>query len=49
MITIDYCFNFGMAIGIFFAEEEVREEEGIDWGVILMLGPINIYVEKETV
>lgn len=46
MITLDYSLNFGMAFGILIADADEREEAELDWGVLILLGPISFYLEK---
>jgi hypothetical protein len=46
MITLDYCFNFGMAFGLMFADADECEEQELHWGVLLFLGPISLFLEK---
>jgi hypothetical protein len=45
-MIIDYAFNFGMAFGIMFATAEELEEQEISFGMVLLLGPISIFIEK---
>jgi len=49
MITLDYSFNLGFALGFLIAEADEAEEAELDWGVIIFLGPISFFIEKEKV
>lgn len=46
-MTISFDFLYGMAFGLLFADAESCEEEGIEWGVMLLLGPVMLLFEKE--
>ena len=43
---VSYTWNYGMAVGILIAEPD--EDDGIDWGVAILLGPLTLIIEKPT-
>jgi len=49
MITFDYSLNYGFALGFLIAEKDEAEEHDLDWGVIIFLGPISLFIEKEKI
>lgn len=46
MINWEFSFLYGMALAILFAEPDEQEEFEIEWGVVLMLGPLALTIEK---
>lgn len=46
-MTFSFDFLYGMAFGLLLADEESCSEEGIAWGLVLLLGPIMILIEKD--
>lgn len=46
-MSIDFCFTNGFAVGCMYADDDTCEEDGIVWGIAVMLGPITIFIEKE--
>ena len=45
-MTISFDFLYGAAIGFVLADNLSCQEERIDWGVMVFLGPLVIYFEK---
>ena len=47
MITIEWDWLYGMALGMMIADNNSCEEDKIDWGVVFFLGIVAIVISKE--
>lgn len=45
-MTIDFCINKGLALGLLYADQDSCEENGIHWGIALLIGPFTVLVEN---
>lgn len=45
-MSFGFNWNYGFLVGFLIADVEEAAEDGLEWGVALMLGILTVFIEK---